>query len=556
MASELVDIIIPCYNSGHYLPQAIDSALAQTYRPINILVVDDGSTDNTREIVESYSRDAHYYYQENKGLPGARNTGIRRTHGEYVALLDADDVILPSKIADQARFLTENEHVDIVFSDTLLVWDDKLDKPLVDWRPFKEWDDYLEPFVLMCAFQPHAPLIRRRVFEKHGLFKEEMTIGCEDWEFWLRCVLEGAVIRHFPKFHALYRKHEGSMTAELWALERQETALIQRAAHMFDHYGVESVRRRRLLSCGIRYMATRGLILGKRDQCNELVELSRTVLRGAPPMSRDPFKLFDANRQVPCSVLYLSLSRELLDLERPDLGVFCFLHAGDIRVLRGESADAGEGHLFESTVQRFADYVTRPDSAEETPAASPNGEIEPPSDQYSDLARLEAAIEPRCSFKSHMWQQLGMLSSNLRFPDQAEKQFRTALEMNPCAVDIHVLLAETLYEEGNYAESGKVLVRALGLNPRDVSALMLHAKATARLGEYRAAVREFRDASRIDPEAFIGELIHWLDRLALRLFGPGWMDVKRWSVIHNARRIVMGCASVLTRVMARLRRLV
>ncbi|MBI4962534.1 MAG: glycosyltransferase family 2 protein [Desulfomonile tiedjei] len=93
MNKSTVDLIIPCYNTGLYLRQAVGSALAQTYPHVNILVVDDGSTDSTREIVESYGEGVGYFHQENKGLAAARNIGMTQTRGEFVCLLDADDAL-------------------------------------------------------------------------------------------------------------------------------------------------------------------------------------------------------------------------------------------------------------------------------------------------------------------------------------------------------------------------------------------------------------------------------------------------------------------------------
>ena len=104
-----VSILIPSYNNAHYLPQAIDSALNQTFQDFEIIIIDDGSTDNTREIVERYLKRApdkiRYIYQDNQGLARARNTGLRHARGEYVALLDADDVWLPARLEETVKIL-------------------------------------------------------------------------------------------------------------------------------------------------------------------------------------------------------------------------------------------------------------------------------------------------------------------------------------------------------------------------------------------------------------------------------------------------------------------
>lgn len=105
--SELVTIIIPVFNYGHFLAAAIDSVMTQSYRPIEVIVVDDGSTDNTADIARSYP-DVQYVYQPNQGVAVARNTGISKARGKFIAFLDADDTWLPDKLKIQIRHLIEN----------------------------------------------------------------------------------------------------------------------------------------------------------------------------------------------------------------------------------------------------------------------------------------------------------------------------------------------------------------------------------------------------------------------------------------------------------------
>jgi len=115
-----VSVIIPTYNYGKYIEKAIDSVLAQTYKDYEIIVVDDGSTDNTREIMESnYKNEVRYFYQENTGAPAARNKGIRASKGEYLAFLDADDYFEPQSLEKKVSLLETNKDIGWVYSD----WD-------------------------------------------------------------------------------------------------------------------------------------------------------------------------------------------------------------------------------------------------------------------------------------------------------------------------------------------------------------------------------------------------------------------------------------------------
>ena len=104
----LVSVVIPCFNHGRFLPEAIESVLAQTYPWIEILVVDDGSTDNTREVAAQYPH-VRYVYQHNQGLSAARNTGIRHSTGDFLVFLDADDLLYPGAIACNVGYMQEQQ---------------------------------------------------------------------------------------------------------------------------------------------------------------------------------------------------------------------------------------------------------------------------------------------------------------------------------------------------------------------------------------------------------------------------------------------------------------
>lgn len=113
-ATSLVSVIIPTYNSAPYIVDAIGSVLAQTYQNLEIIVVDDGSNDNTREVLVRYRDKITCLYQENRGVSAARNRGMQHAQGEFIALLDADDIWLPTKLERQLRFMFEHMDVELV----------------------------------------------------------------------------------------------------------------------------------------------------------------------------------------------------------------------------------------------------------------------------------------------------------------------------------------------------------------------------------------------------------------------------------------------------------
>src|SRR2546428_514370 len=113
----LISIIIPTYNSGRFVAQAVQSVLKQTYRCYEILVVDDGSTDETKDVLSKFGNCIKYIYQENRGPSAARNVGIKVARGKYVCFLDADDMWVPNKLKVQLAFIERDDGIGLVFSD-------------------------------------------------------------------------------------------------------------------------------------------------------------------------------------------------------------------------------------------------------------------------------------------------------------------------------------------------------------------------------------------------------------------------------------------------------
>ena len=122
-ARPLVSVVIPTYNCAHYLPAALESVLAQDYDPMEIIVVDDGSTDETQAVLQRYP-EVTCIRQANGGLSNARNTGINAARGEWIALLDADDIWPPGKLEEQMQILVAHPEVALLFGDTRRFSDD------------------------------------------------------------------------------------------------------------------------------------------------------------------------------------------------------------------------------------------------------------------------------------------------------------------------------------------------------------------------------------------------------------------------------------------------
>lgn len=208
-----VDVIIPSYNGLPYLLDAIASALLQTRRPNRIIVVDDGSTDGTLERLERFNGSIDVIvHPENRGLPAARNTGLRASDAPLVAFLDADDVWLPGKLERQVKEFVDAPSIGLVYG-SLLDCDMSLTPlgPPRKVRPKRaEWvfdELYLKAF----AMPPSTVMVRREVFERSGYFDETMR-KAQDFECWLRIAMDYP-ISAVPEPLCLRRVNPQSITA-------------------------------------------------------------------------------------------------------------------------------------------------------------------------------------------------------------------------------------------------------------------------------------------------------------------------------------------------------
>ena len=178
-----VSVIIPSYNNANYIARAIDSVLNQTYRDFEIIVVDDGSTDNTKDIVSSYPNPVKYLGQDNRGPSSARNAGIAASRGEFIAFLDSDDYWLPEKLSIQMDFFRHCPEA--VACQTEEVWIRKGIRVNPRRRHLKPSGDIFESSLKLCLVSPSSVMLRRSLFSEVGLFDEDLP-ACEDYDLWLR----------------------------------------------------------------------------------------------------------------------------------------------------------------------------------------------------------------------------------------------------------------------------------------------------------------------------------------------------------------------------------
>jgi len=212
-----VSVLVPSYNSVSTLPAALESALDQTFDDFEILLIDDGSTDSTREVVAGFVQNhpgkIRYIYQENMGLAAARNTGIRAARGELIALLDADDQWLPWRLERGVACLQRHSQAGLVHAN--IHWMDEqghiMDAPIRDLS-FLKGNMFKNIFLRKAHVACPTALFRKVCCDKVGMFDEELTrLGCEDRELWLRIAKEFDVI-YLNEILSNYRVSSSSMS--------------------------------------------------------------------------------------------------------------------------------------------------------------------------------------------------------------------------------------------------------------------------------------------------------------------------------------------------------
>lgn len=226
----MVSVIIPIYNGELYIGQAIESVIAQTYKDVELIVVDDGSNDNTEKVVKKYG-DIKYIYQNNSGPSAARNRGMAASEGEYIAFLDSDDLYKENKLEAQINAFEKNMDVDIVYNDCISV-----DKDLNYINTLRSEGVYenKEDFLCMLLFRqiipiPPSIMLRRRCFEEGYLYNEEYKHS-EDYEYTIR-LAQRYRFKYIPEPLYIYRRHGGNLTNAHSTQQEREIHVLRELGH-------------------------------------------------------------------------------------------------------------------------------------------------------------------------------------------------------------------------------------------------------------------------------------------------------------------------------------
>jgi glycosyltransferase involved in cell wall biosynthesis len=225
-----VSLIIAAFNHARFLPVALDSALAQTLAGVEVIVVDDGSTDDTPAVLSRYTDRIRVIRQANRGLAAGRNAGLAVARGTYVSFLDADDVVTPTKLAEQVALLEAAPTVGWTYCDVLIETVATGHEMRASERfgyGGRALDGWLFPELIHGNFIPAiAPLIRRTALDSAGGFDDRLT-ALEDWDLWLRLSLV-AEARYSPAVLVRYRVHPGGMSEDRSRMDQNRFRVLDK----------------------------------------------------------------------------------------------------------------------------------------------------------------------------------------------------------------------------------------------------------------------------------------------------------------------------------------
>lgn len=221
-----ISVVIPNFNNAHYIGSALQSVLAQSYQDFEIIVVDDGSTDESRKVIGQFGERVRYLWQENQGLAGARNTGIRAAQGELIGLLDADDEWLPTYLTTMLTLRDQAPNGTVYYCAAQCMDSNGHTLPRALGEPICTPEATYPTLIRANFLIPSTILMQRDVIMAAGLFDRQLR-SCEDWDLWLRIG---------PKHHFVgtserlvrYRLHNASLSANVTGMHQAAQAVIEK----------------------------------------------------------------------------------------------------------------------------------------------------------------------------------------------------------------------------------------------------------------------------------------------------------------------------------------
>ena len=214
----MVSIIIPTFNRRQFLERAIQSVLEQTFQDWELIVVDDGSQDESRQAVQDLHDDRiHYLYQAHSGVSAARNAGIRLARHPWICFLDSDDHWKPAKLHRQLQELERRPQYQVIYTDETWIRRGRGVNPRKIHRKYSGW--IYHRCLPLCIISPSSVLLHRGILEREGLFDEDFPV-CEDYEMWLRISSRQPILFLDEPLIVKVGGHPDQLSRSLWGLDR------------------------------------------------------------------------------------------------------------------------------------------------------------------------------------------------------------------------------------------------------------------------------------------------------------------------------------------------
>ena len=225
-----ISVVIPTYNRYEFLKRALHSVYDQTHSPFEVIVIDDGSTDETQQIVQDFPN-IKYFYQENAGVSSARNLGIKKSASDWIAFLDSDDEWHEDKLEEQVFFHKQNPKVLMSYTDEKWIRERVEVKVPKKFRKFG--GDIFKKCLSHCIIAPSATLIHKELLNAVGIFDESLEV-CEDYDLWLRIAQSYKIGLVDKKLITKYAGHDDQLSFKYWGMDRFRVLALEKLLESMD----------------------------------------------------------------------------------------------------------------------------------------------------------------------------------------------------------------------------------------------------------------------------------------------------------------------------------
>lgn len=258
-----ISVVIPSYNRAATVMRALQSVYRQSFKPIEVIVVDDGSSDNSVDLIKDCFPTVHVIQQANYGVSRARNRGIAVAKGDWIALLDSDDEWLPDRLAAQVHALEKQPEHRICHCDEIWIRNGRRVNPKKKHAKRGGW--IFRDCLPLCAISPSAALIKKSLFDEIGLFDEDLP-ACEDYDLWLRITARYPVLYVYEKLVIKHGGHADQLSQRHWGMDRFRVQALEKilSENILDADDTDAVLK-------VLLEKTRVLVLGAKKRNNKTI---------------------------------------------------------------------------------------------------------------------------------------------------------------------------------------------------------------------------------------------------------------------------------------------